>query len=175
MKTRIEKSAINNFLPTTNYQQRTTNGSAIILAVVLTSLLAIVAVTFLMVARVNKTGSSAISENRELNHAVDTVIAKISQQFVLDVPGTTYPAGPNDPNLITAEYYDYPGISDNWLASLEPYGSGGYYFWRHISDVYNSLGAGANVDANIVPDYQNTISPMLPADADGDGVATAGG
>ena len=52
-------------------------GSAIILTVVLTSLLAIVGVLFVMAARIDKMGSSAAAESRELNSAVDTLVAQI--------------------------------------------------------------------------------------------------
>jgi hypothetical protein len=142
-------------------------GSALILAVVLTSLLAIIGVMFVMIARVDKMATSAISENKELNSAVETVVAKISQELVLDVPGV---AG--------AEYYDYPGDGDKWLASLEPYKDGTDYKWRQISDVYNKLGLSLELPAEIIPDYQepsyvgdsNSITDY-PADADGDGVA----
>ncbi len=44
-----------------------------------------------MAARVNQLGTSAISENKEMDFAVDTVIADISQQLVLDVPGSINP------------------------------------------------------------------------------------
>ncbi len=111
-------------------ESRMNAGSALILAVVLTSLLAIIGTMFLMVARVDKISTSAISENKELNLAVDTVIAKISQELILDTPGTD----PNDPNQ---EYYDYPDRYNRWLANLEPYDAGGgNYLWRRISDVY---------------------------------------
>ena len=73
------------------------SGSALILAVVLTSILAIVGVLFVMMARVDKVATSAISENKELNLAIDTIIAEISQQLVSDVPG-----------VVGQEYYDYP-------------------------------------------------------------------
>jgi len=72
-------------------------GSALILTVVLTTLLAIVGVMFVMTARVDKIATSAISENRELDFAIETVVAKISQELASDVPGV---AG--------QEYYDYP-------------------------------------------------------------------
>ncbi|MHC4596560.1 MAG: hypothetical protein ACYS19_16660 [Planctomycetota bacterium] len=49
-------------------------GSALILAVVLTSLLAIVGVLFVMVARVDRIATSAISENKEMNFAVGSRI-----------------------------------------------------------------------------------------------------
>jgi len=137
-------------------------GSALILAVVLTSLLAIVGVLFVMITRIDKIGTSAISENKELDFAVETVIAKISQQLVLDVPGTG------------AEYQDYPGPEDKWLASLEPYKSGSDYYWRQISDVTGYL-AGYNSDIEVkvvgeygaITDFNNLVAN---ADADGDGV-----
>ncbi|MHC4160162.1 MAG: hypothetical protein ACYSSO_13910, partial [Planctomycetota bacterium] len=59
-------------------QDTVSAGSALIMAVVLTSLLALVGVLFVMVARVDRIATSAISENRELNFAVETVVAKIS-------------------------------------------------------------------------------------------------
>jgi len=153
MKTTGRKSAKNAF----------SVGSALILTVVLTSLLAIVGVMFVMVARVDKVATSAISENRELNFAIETIVAKISQELVLDVPGM--PKG--------QEYYDYPGPEDKWLASLEPHKNGTDYNWRQISDVYNKLGSSLKLDAKIVPDYQDSsdVEEGKPADADGDGVA----
>ena len=93
----------------TNHESRVAVGSALILTVVLTTLLAIIGVVFLLVSRIDKTAATAASENREMNFAIDSVIAKISQQLILDVPGV---AG--------QEYYDYPGTEDRWLASLEP-------------------------------------------------------
>lgn len=153
-------------------------GSALILAVVLTSMLAIVGILFVMMARVEKVATSSISENRELDLAVETVIAKISQQLILDVPG-----------ILVQEYYDYPDVNNTWLASLEPeLNDGGtpadltddIYYWRQISDVNNQLGPGAwDLQAFIIPDYQpplqigdsNVVLGVYPADADADGVS----
>ncbi|GAI17045.1 unnamed protein product [marine sediment metagenome] len=96
-------------------------------------MLAIVGVLFVMMARVDKVATSAISENRELNLAIETVIAKISQELVSDVPGV---AG--------QEYYDYPDVNNIWLASLEPYQfAANDYRWRQISDVYRFFGPAA--------------------------------
>jgi len=143
-------------------------GSALILAVILTSLLAIIGVMFVMIARVDKMATSAISENKELNFAVETVVAKISQELVLDVPGM--PKGKKD-------YYDYPDANNAWLASLEPYKDGTNYKWRQISDVYEKL-PDLELTAGIIPDYQepsyvgdSNSTKDYPADADGDGVA----
>jgi len=183
------------------YEMRDTRyeiGSALILAVVLTSLLAIIGVMFLMVARVDRMATSGISENRELDSAVETVVAKISQELVLDTPGAV------DPN---EEYYDYPDPCNAWLASLEPYYVGpGDYRWMRISDIYEivqgsglgllewfgvagwvELGSGdlvgpRNLRAQIISSNER-VSGMVdstgtnsldfggPADADGDGVA----
>ena len=136
-------------------------GSALILTVVLTSLLAIVGVLFLMASRVDNMATSAVSETKELDFAVDTVLADISRELVLDVPGV---AG--------QEYYDYFDANDLWLAAIEPYQSGTNYYWRQISDVFNR-----NLDPNLqavpVPDYQDAAAIVegAPADPDGDGVA----
>ena len=137
-------------------------GSALILAVVLTSLLAIVGVLFVMISRVDKMATSSIAENQELNLAVETLVAQISQELTLDVPGV---AG--------QEYYDYPDVNDPWLASLEPYRDGIVYKWRQISDLYAKLDPNLVLQAEAVPDYQDAgiINEGVVADADGDGVA----
>lgn len=145
---------------TTNRRPRTKLGSALIIAVILTSLLAIIGVMFVMIARVDKMATSAISENKELNFAVETVVALVSQELVLDVPGVVAGAG----------YYDYPDANNAWLANLEPNQSGGNYYWRRISDIYNRLDAN-NLPAEIIADYPQTIAEGDSADADGDGVA----
>ncbi|MBN2317203.1 MAG: helix-hairpin-helix domain-containing protein [Sedimentisphaerales bacterium] len=134
-------------------------GSALILAVVLTSLLAIVGVLFVMAARVDKMATSAIAETKGLDFAVETIIAEISQQLVLDVPG-----------IANEEYYDYYDANDTWLASLQPYQSGGSYYWQQITDLYNTF--DPNLVAQIVPEYQDpdVIGEGVIADADGDGV-----
>ena len=137
-------------------------GSALILTVVLTSLLAIIGVLFVLVSRVDKMATSSLSENQELNLAVDTIVAQISQELTLDVPGV---AG--------QEYYDYPDVNDTWLASLEPYRDGTVYRWRQISDVYNKLDPNLQLQAEVVPDHQDpaVMGEAVIADADGDGVA----
>jgi hypothetical protein len=137
-------------------------GSALILTVVLTSLLAIVGVLFVLVSRVDKMATSSISENRELNFAVESVVAQISQELTLDVPGVT-----------AQEYYDYPDVNDAWLASLEPYSDGTGYKWRQISDLYGRWDPNLELEARVVPDYQDAaiMREGLEADADGDGVA----
>ncbi len=149
-------------------------GSALILTVVLTSLLAIVGVLFLMVARVDRMATSAVSQSLELDLAVDTVVAKISGQLIWDVPGTKIP-GRMPPAPQYAEYHDYPGPEDEWLAVIEPYEAApGNYFWRRISDIYGRFGvAASDLPVAVVPDYQDPgiMAEGLLADADGDGIA----
>jgi DNA uptake protein ComE-like DNA-binding protein len=137
-------------------------GSALILAVVLTSLLAIVGILFVMMSRIDRIATSAILENKELDFAVETVIATISQELASDVPGSG------------AEYQDYPGPEDKWLASLEPYESDGDYYWRQISDVTGYLvGYNSDIQAEVVSEYEAITdfnNLVANADAEGDGV-----
>jgi hypothetical protein len=169
-------------LRTANSKQRTNLGSALILTVVLTSILAVIGVLFIMMARVDRMATSAISENKELNFAVEAVVAKISQELILDIPGM--PKGVED-------YYDYPDSNDAWLASLEPYknNTDGKYYWRQISDVTGFLAAkGFQIrDVNTEPRGLSTTDVVREypditlnnsgvlmeqsADADGDGIA----
>lgn len=141
-------------------------GSALILTVVLTSLLAIVGVVFLMISRIDRMATSGLSEDKQLDLAVDAVVGEISKQLVWDIPGTIHPIyGPT-------EYHDYPGPNDLWLASIEPYGTDPNYYWRRISDIYGKLDAN-NLSVETVPDNEDqiAITEGLPADADGDGIA----
>jgi hypothetical protein len=142
------------------------DGSALILAVVISSMLAIVGILFVMVARIDRIASSSISENMELNYAVDTATAKISQQLALDIPGVS------DSN--NQEYYDYPDANNIWLADLEPYRNGSDYYWKQISDLYGSLtGNNRNVKVKVIAEYESIAdinSPLTTADADGDGI-----
>jgi hypothetical protein len=146
------------------YKIKYNTGSALILAVVLSTLLAIVGVLFVMAAHINQMGTAAVAENKELEYAVDTVVAQLSQELVSDVPGFVNPA---------EEYYDYPDSNNPYLASLEPYQAGGVYYWRQVSDISGRL-AGINRDIKIevVSQYDPIPDVNSPfADADGDGVA----
>ncbi len=171
------------------FEKRFLPGSAFIMVFVLTSLLALIGLIFLLTSRVDKLSTSAIEENKQLDAAIDTVIAQISQQLVRDTPGI-------DPNEGSFEYYDYPDQYNRWLASLEPYEDGsGNYCWRQISDVTGFLYLNTsawgytlpenpiwNVPVNtpeityIIPDYPEieVTDGLLEenwADADGDGIA----
>jgi hypothetical protein len=130
------------------------SGSALILAVVLTSLLAVVGVLFVMTRRVDMVATSAISVDRDLDLAVDSVVAKIEEELIRDL------------DFALQEYYDYPDkeemvhpgddgtpgtaddelVGDRWLASLEPYdmdNAPGFpydYLWPRITDLYEAPG-----------------------------------
>ncbi len=131
-------------------------GSALILTVVLTSLLAIIGIMFVMAANMDRITTSSVSANKELQFAVDSVVAQISQELTRDVPG-----------IPGAKYYDYPDDNvDTWLADLEPDDSNN---WRHITDLYGEWGAA--LTSVIVPEHQTITGIGADADADGDGVA----
>jgi hypothetical protein len=149
-------------------------GSALILTVVLTSLLAIVGVLFVMAARIDKMATTAATESRELTCAIDTVLTQIDQALAEDVPRV----------VKGQEYHDYPDESDPWLADLEPYESGGKHYWRQISNLGGVLTSGTKdirleTSTAIISEREPIVNaggaadPDVLADADGDGVADA--
>ncbi|PKL44124.1 MAG: hypothetical protein CVV39_08385 [Planctomycetes bacterium HGW-Planctomycetes-1] len=109
-------------------------GSALIMTIVLTVLLAIVAVMFLTVARMDRASTSNIADNKTLDSAAKSIVEIINKQLINDIPGA---AG--------QEYYDYPDSENPWLASIEPYFysdngtpadiNDDIYRWRQISDI----------------------------------------
>jgi hypothetical protein len=146
------------------------NGSAIILAIVLTSLLAIIGVLFLISSRVDSIATSSIADNEDLTLAVDTVITQISQDLAEDIT-----KGVIDPNC----YADYPDPCNFWLASLEPVVINDINYWPHITDLYNRLGGmtsyllipatGAVIYEHGDTAGDSTSAFQYRADADGDG------
>jgi len=142
-------------------------GSALILAVVLTSLLALVGVLFVMATRIDKMATSATTDGRELGLAVDSVLAEINETLITDVPGVGSTAG----------CYDYPDADNAWLANAEPYQSGGNYCWRQISNVAGLPATGTrDVRIRLVGEREPIKDPNgaeTNADADGDGVGDA--
>ncbi len=139
-------------------------GSALILTVVLTSLLAIVGVLFMLAARIDKMASSATVDNRELSLAIATVLAQTGEMLAADVPGVR----------ANQQYYDYPDANNPWLASAEPYQSAsGGYFWRQISNVAGLPAARMrDVRISLVGEREpiRLDDPNTNADPDGDGV-----
>lgn len=169
-------------------------GSALIMTVVLTVLLSIVAVMFVMVARMDSASTSNIVDSKTLDNAAKSIIEIIGKELVLDTPG-----------VASQEYQDYPDVNDAWLASIEPYEDSGTYYWRQISDVTGYLrnkyddSAVENIDVkpegilynpDVVRDYPEfgidengrigkvisngsivSADNGISADADGDGIA----
>lgn len=147
-------------------------GSALILTVVLTSLLAIVGVLFIMTARIDRMATSATTENQQLNLAVETIVAQIGETLIADTPGVSP----------SAEYYDAPDVNDPWLAELEPFqAADNTYYWRQISRFADANDADANdaeardVRIRVIGDRDAIDVNMTGtnADADGDGVGDA--
>ncbi|MCP4712758.1 MAG: hypothetical protein GY869_29370, partial [Planctomycetes bacterium] len=64
------------------------SGSALVLVIVITVLLATVGVMFVMVSRVSQLTTSAISDNRELTGAVDVIVNRINTVLVEDLFGS---------------------------------------------------------------------------------------
>jgi len=126
---------------------RPPTGSALVLVIVITVLLATVGAMFVMMSRVGSATSSAISDNRELSAAVDVVVNRIQTVLVEDLLGyspytgtglhllASPAAGGRRPDYsklnIINEPWDAPlsnlgtrfrSGDDPWLASLEPVG-----------------------------------------------------
>ncbi len=146
-------------------------GSALILTVVLTSLLAILGVLFLLTMRMDRMATTATTEGRQLDFAIGTIVADISEILAQDVPGV----------VRGTEYYDYPDANDPWLADLEPYTDGTNFYWRQVSDLTGFWGSTARhvlIDLvgqrDVIGDIDDTADINdVRADADGDGVSDA--
>jgi hypothetical protein len=158
-------------------------GSALIMTIVLTVLLAIIAVMFVAVARMDRASTSNIADNKSLDLAAKSITEIISKDLLRDTPGV---AGrdSNDPN----NYSDYPDPCNPWLASLEPNSNSTktVYNWLQISDVNGYLRSNGFVRQNVPvkPSTSNVVkdNPAINlntngtlqdqlADADGDGIA----
>ncbi|MCE5340384.1 MAG: helix-hairpin-helix domain-containing protein [Planctomycetaceae bacterium] len=122
-------------------------GSALIMTIVLTVLLASVAVMFVAIARMDKASTSNIFDSKMLDTAAQSVIEIINKELVYDTPGVAK----QNPHIYEAnspqyfDYKDYPDPCDAWLASSEPYcdsndlSDKNAYKWRQISDVTGYL------------------------------------
>lgn len=123
-------------------------GSALIMTIVLTVLLAAVAVMFVAVARMDRAATSNIIDSKMLDTAAESILAIINKELVYDTPGVAKIAK-LDPNKYPQyfEYKDYPDPCDRWLASSEPncdpnkISDENAYRWRQISDVTGYLKA----------------------------------
>jgi len=125
------------------------NGSALIMTIVLTVMLAAVAVMFLAMARMDKASTSNIADNKMLDLTAMSIIEIINKELVYDTPGVAIKADVNElerPQYF--EYKDYPDSNDPWLASIEPYlfdkkdtVKASTYKWHQISDITGYLAA----------------------------------
>jgi hypothetical protein len=164
-----------------------TGGSALIMVVVLTVLLAAIGILFVMASRVDEMASSSVVRDHDLDCATESVVELISQRLLNDV---------TDPRYWLVDYpawvrYPQPGSTvsirgDLWLSTIEPTIPPGRrnmmgmlwsyqddaFLWRQVSDITGQLwqrgvvGWFAGVD---VPADANDFVPV-PADADGDGI-----
>ncbi|MEN6307372.1 MAG: hypothetical protein ABFD91_06405 [Anaerohalosphaeraceae bacterium] len=164
------------------------DGSALILVVVVTTLLAVVGVMFVMVTRIRDITSSNVADSRNLDNAVQAVVSRINKNLTEDLLGSASSA-----QLLSGtsgnEAYDHP-IADSWMAGLEPVledtrdasnQNDDWYRWEYVTDLTGSLSApGAKLwnqvvrdGSNTITEYQNASSVSVggQADADGDGVA----
>lgn len=115
-------------------------GSALIMTIVLTVLLAAVGVMFVAVARMDRASTSNIADNKMLDSAAKSIIEIINKELIYDTPGVAEKAGLSP--LLHPKYYDYKDysdVNDPWLASLEPYYDGAVYRWLQISDITRYL------------------------------------
>jgi len=155
-----------NHYSSTMLQQRSKRGSALLLTVVLTSLLAIVGVLFVMSSRLEKVGAIATNQSKQLDMAVDAILDQLTEELVNDVPGV---AG--------QEYYDAADANDPWLSSAEPYYDGNDYYWRQATSLEGhsrELKIEFVGDRKRISDVDPNTGDILTeqkADADGDGLA----
>ena len=147
-------------------RQRSEQGSALILTVVLTSLLAIVGVLFVMRSRLEKISSSATEHSKQLDMALDTLLDELTEQLVKDVPGV---AG--------QEYYDAADANDPWLSSAEPVFDGNDYYWRQVTNLHGHTTLfkirfvdDREIIQGVDPNTGDFVTHQ-DADADGDGLA----
>lgn len=157
-------------------------GTALVMVVVLTVLLAIIGVLFVMAARLDEMTTSSVVYDRDLDNAVDTVVELISQRLAEDVPGDGIqePFDCAAPDLTPMLTY-----ADRWLAPIEPglrdnAGTPADYsddsiWWQHASDLTGQLTAAIQSGTIIytpavVVDPHADANDLVPADADGDGI-----
>ena len=98
----------------TQTNHRKTYGSALILTVVLTSLLAMVGVLFALLSRMDKNTTRALQENYRLELVTDSLLVHIQEVLAEDVPHM------DGSGELVQEAYDGTDANDSWLASLEP-------------------------------------------------------
>ncbi|MFA5553700.1 MAG: hypothetical protein WCZ89_02545 [Phycisphaerae bacterium] len=160
-------------------EHKKSNGSTLILVVVLMSILAITGSLFMIAARLDAISTKAVNQEKDLDAAIESIIAKLANELVRDTPIKGVNTDPNN-------YYDYPDSNNPWLASLEPYQDGTNFRWRQISDVTGYISKSIpgiksswdtqDIRAQVISQYPKialTTQGYLEeqfADADGDGI-----
>lgn len=163
-------------------------GSALVMVVVLTVLLAAIGVLFVMASRIDEMSTSSIVKTHDLDLAVESVVELISESLTQDV------------TLAQQEAFDFPGWDnirgDRWLSTINPdpndpdtpadY-SDDFYIWTKLTDLTGELQDWGKyslladiylpVEANDIPHVPNWYTLpwyardyQVAADADGDGV-----
>lgn len=172
-------------------------GNALMMAVTLTTLLAIIGSAFVLVTRIDRKSARASKQVQGLEVVQARVLEDICRALVDDLHDV---AGNTPLNHLATEPFDAPAYDksskkgDLWLAPIEPtYDStSGKYGWWQVSDIYypgveagaiaqptslevSAMPAGAAIVLNGVPgrdDNKDGIDDGLErfADADGDGI-----
>ncbi|MCP4709932.1 MAG: helix-hairpin-helix domain-containing protein [Planctomycetes bacterium] len=118
-------------------------GSALVMAILITMLLFLIGLGFISKMLTDKASVARIDDQAILDNAVDSVVDDIQQVLTGDLfRGGSFLDG--------NAAYDYPDSRNRWLASLEPeyYNDGitEYYYWPHITDLWNNFGPYDNGD-----------------------------
>ena len=157
-------------MKTENRKSDNRRGSALILVVVVTVLLAVVGVMFLMVSRASELETGAVIQSKDLDSAVDSVVAKIKEVLMQDLFGNNNIIVDGD--SVFDEPYDAAGNGDRWLASLEPYAGidtlgNPAYFWRRITDLYGNNFGNVPLGYYDPQSQQSDFSAIDPAEWNG--------
>ena len=126
---------------------RRQRGNALLLGIIATMLLFIMGMAFLSTTMTEKVTVTNVQQRDTLDQGLDAVLQQINTTLTEDLFDENGRLLGGDGTDDSAEYYDYPGPDDPWLASTEPEalesstpntGSDDTYYWRHLSDLYGN-------------------------------------
>jgi hypothetical protein len=122
--------------------KRQNNGSALLLVVVVTMLLSVIGIVFIMTARLRGIAASGVTDSRDLDAAVQSVVSRVDTVLLQDLFGKSLNKSIIDGTDPNNEPYDSPA-ADTWLASLEPsIGIDGFgqpvFYWQQVTDLFNN-------------------------------------
>ncbi len=100
-------------------RKKVAKGTALILVVVVTVLLAAIGVMFVMVSRIQNMTTLGLADAKDLDSAARSAVEKINTVLVKDLFGNDLNASVICDNSAGNEPYDH-SLADPWLASLEP-------------------------------------------------------